>query len=89
MLASAIRAARKAFDEGPWPRMSGKERASYLYKISALIKDHVEELALMTSLVRVADRAGANLFDLETFVAREIDSPHGASDAPAAAGGGL
>jgi len=39
--------------------------------------------------VRVADRAGANLFDLENFVAREIDSPKAASDAPAPAGGRL
>ena len=47
---SAIVAARKAFDEGPWPRMSGKERAGHLYKISELIKQNVEELALMESL---------------------------------------
>lgn len=53
------------------------------------LKEQVEEVALMTSLVRVADRAGANLFDLENFVAREIDSPRGVSDAPAAAGGRL
>ena len=39
------------------------------------LKEQVEEMALMTTLVRVADRAGANLFDLENFVAREIDSP--------------
>ena len=36
------------------------------------LKEQVEEMALMTTLVRVADRAGANLFDLENFVAREI-----------------
>jgi bacterioferritin B len=53
------------------------------------LKEQVEEMALMTSLVRVADRAGANLFDLENFVAREIDSPKAASAAPAAAGGRL
>src|ERR1700753_1365028 len=53
------------------------------------LKEQVEEMALMTSLVRVADRAGASLFDLENFVAREIDSPKAASDAPAAAGGRL
>jgi len=32
---AAILAARKAFDEGPWPRMSGKERASYLTSIGS------------------------------------------------------
>jgi bacterioferritin B len=53
------------------------------------LKEQVEEMALMTSLVRVADRAGANLFDLETFVAREIATQRGSADAPAAAGGRL
>jgi ferritin len=56
--------------------------------IQWFLKEQVEEMALMISLVRVADRAGANLFDLENFIAREI-SPHSASDAPAAAGGRL
>ncbi len=36
------------------------------------LKEQVEEVALMTTLVRVAERAGANLFHLEDFVAREI-----------------
>ena len=53
------------------------------------LKEQVEEMALMTSLVRVADRAGANLFDLENFVAREIDSARNVADAPAVAGGRL
>jgi bacterioferritin B len=46
-------------------------------------------MAVMTSLVRVADRAGANLFDLENFVAREIDVQRSSAEAPAAAGGRL
>ena len=53
------------------------------------LKEQVEEMALMTSLVRVADRAGANLFDLEDFVAREIGSQRSSGEAPAAAGGRL
>ncbi len=55
----AILAARKAFDEGPWPRMSGKERASYLFKISQAIRDHAEELALIESLEVGKTLAGA------------------------------
>ncbi|MCV7402963.1 ferritin [Mycobacterium fragae] len=53
------------------------------------LKEQVEEMALMTSLLRVADRAGGNVFDLENFVAREIDSPRSESDAPHVAGGRL
>ena len=56
---TAIVAARHAFDEGPWPRMSGKERAGYLYKISELIKKNAEELALMESLEVGKTLAGA------------------------------
>ncbi len=56
---TAIKAARRAFDEGPWPKLSGKERASYLYKISALIREHAEELALSESLEVGKTLAGA------------------------------
>ena len=52
------------------------------------IAEQVEEVARMTTLVRVAERAGANLFHLEDFVAREME--HGtAVHAPKAAGGHL
>ncbi len=53
------------------------------------LSEQVEEMALMTTLLRVADRAGANLFELENFVAREIGSAPRQSDAPHAAGGRL
>jgi len=56
---TAILAARQAFDEGPWPRMSGKERASYMFALSAKIKEHVEELALIESLEVGKTLAGA------------------------------
>jgi acyl-CoA reductase-like NAD-dependent aldehyde dehydrogenase len=41
----AIEAARKAFDEGPWPKMSGKERAAKLNRIAELIGERAAELA--------------------------------------------
>lgn len=42
---AAIAAARRAFDEGPWPRMSGAERARMLGSIAAAIADRREEIA--------------------------------------------
>ena len=74
------RLAAVARDEGDYP---GEQFMQWF------LKEQVEEEALMSSLVRVADRAGANLFDLENFVAREIESPGRVSDAPVAAGGRL
>ena len=42
---AAIAAARGAFDTGPWPRMSGKERAVYLRAMAQGIRDRLPELA--------------------------------------------
>ena len=53
------------------------------------LKEQVEEVAQMTTLVRIADRAGANLFHLEDFVAREIGKAATDPAAPKAAGGAL
>ncbi|MFD1556701.1 aldehyde dehydrogenase family protein [Paraburkholderia silviterrae] len=41
----AVTAARKAFDNGPWPRMSGAERAAVLRRIGKGIRDRLQELA--------------------------------------------
>jgi acyl-CoA reductase-like NAD-dependent aldehyde dehydrogenase len=37
-IARAVEAARRAFDEGPWPRMSHAERAEYLRAIAAALR---------------------------------------------------
>ena len=41
----AVKAARKAFDSGPWPRMTAKERHKYLRRIGELIEKHADEIA--------------------------------------------
>jgi acyl-CoA reductase-like NAD-dependent aldehyde dehydrogenase len=41
----AVEAARKAFDEGPWSRMKGRERAQFLLKVAELAKGKAKELA--------------------------------------------
>ncbi|MGI5500863.1 aldehyde dehydrogenase [Lentzea sp. CA-135723] len=42
----AVRAARKAFDEGPWPRMSFEERGKLLHRLADLMDAHTADLAL-------------------------------------------
>jgi aminomuconate-semialdehyde/2-hydroxymuconate-6-semialdehyde dehydrogenase len=42
---AAVAAARAAFDEGPWPRMSEKERAAVLHRLANLIDGHADEIA--------------------------------------------
>lgn len=42
---AAVKAARAAFDHGPWPRLSGAERAKVLRAIAQGIRDRLPELA--------------------------------------------
>ena len=46
----AIAAARKAFDQGEWPRMKGADRARVLRKVGDLILERKQALAEMESL---------------------------------------
>ena len=47
---AAVAAARKAFDEGPWPRMTPSERGKIIWRIGDLILQNLEELAQLESL---------------------------------------
>ena len=46
----AVRAARRAFEEGPWSRMTPSERGRILWRIGDLILEHAEEVAQLESL---------------------------------------
>lgn len=46
----AVKAAREAFDHGPWPRMSGAERGRIMMKLAELIDEHMEELAALDTI---------------------------------------
>ncbi len=46
----AVSAARTAFVDGPWPRMSGRERARVLNRVAVLLRENAEELAELESL---------------------------------------
>ncbi len=43
----AVAAARKAFDEGPWPHTLATERAELLHAVAARIREHADELAML------------------------------------------
>ncbi len=46
----AVQAARKAFDEGKWSRLSGAKRSLLLYRLADLMEQHKEELAQLDTL---------------------------------------
>src|SRR3974377_2337861 len=47
----AVRAARRAFDNGPWRRMTVSERGRLIWKLADLLAQHTEELAYLSELV--------------------------------------
>ncbi len=46
----AVRAARDAFDRGPWPRLTASERGRMIWKLGDLIEQHLEEFAELETL---------------------------------------
>ncbi|XP_028058496.1 aldehyde dehydrogenase family 2 member B4, mitochondrial-like [Camellia sinensis] len=43
----AVSAARKAFDEGPWPKMTAYERSRILLRCADLVEKHSDEIAAL------------------------------------------
>ncbi len=46
----AVKSARKAFESGPWGRMSGTDRSRLLNKLADAVESHKDELAALESL---------------------------------------
>ncbi|XP_073307395.1 aldehyde dehydrogenase 1-like [Primulina huaijiensis] len=46
----AVKAAREAFDLGPWPRLPGRERRKIMLKFADLINENLEELAALDTI---------------------------------------
>jgi aldehyde dehydrogenase (NAD+) len=60
----AVKAARRAFDDGPWRKMNARERGRLLYKLADLVEQHKEELAALETLDNgkpIRDSLGADL----------------------------
>jgi len=78
---AAVQAARQAFDEGPWPRLSGAQRGAYLRKIAQIINRRLDELSKLEVLDNgkpypeakwdIEDTAGT--FDFYAGLAEEMD----------------
>jgi phenylacetaldehyde dehydrogenase len=46
----AVAAARRAFEDGPWGRMTPSDRGRVIWKVGDLILDHLDELAQLETL---------------------------------------
>lgn len=81
---AAIAAARDAFDNGPWPRMSAAERSRIMFRVAELIQKNVEKIALVESLEvgkPIAQARGEIAFsaDLWSYAAGQTRGVHGDS----------
>jgi aldehyde dehydrogenase (NAD+) len=47
---AAVRSARAAFDDGPWPRTRAKERIRVLRRIADAVREHADELQTLVAL---------------------------------------
>ncbi|HEX8997373.1 MAG TPA: aldehyde dehydrogenase family protein [Ktedonobacterales bacterium] len=46
----AVAAARRAFESGPWAKMSPSQRGRLLWRVAELIEEHADELAMLETL---------------------------------------
>jgi acyl-CoA reductase-like NAD-dependent aldehyde dehydrogenase len=66
----AVRAARKAFEDGPWTtKMTAPERSAVIYQIAELIEQNAEELAQIESLDNGKPVTYAQFVDVQHAVA--------------------
>jgi betaine-aldehyde dehydrogenase len=64
----AIEAARRAFDEGPWPRAAAAERSALLHRVARLLERDKAEIARLESL-DTGKRVIESEYDVDDVVA--------------------
>ena len=79
----AVKAARKAFEEGPWSKMDARERGRLMFRLADLLEEHADELAALETLdngkpIRDARAADVPLtIDCLRYYAGYADKIHG------------
>ena len=65
---NAVHAARDAFEQGPWPRMSARDRGRLLFRLADLIQQESAELAALETLDNGKPIRDARSIDLPAVV---------------------
>jgi len=79
----AAKAARKAFETGPWPKMDARDRGRLIHKLADLIEDEFNDLAALETLDNgkpIRDARAADLplvLDCLRYYAGYADKIHG------------
>ena len=72
----AVAAARRAFDEGPWPRMNARDRKAIMQKMVGIIYDHKDELAKLQVLDNAIPIAFNSMYQVGPEIAADIFDHH-------------
>jgi phenylacetaldehyde dehydrogenase len=64
----AVKAARKAFDGGPWAKLTASERGRLMWKLADLLEANLEELAELESIDNGKPRTVARVADVPLAV---------------------
>ena len=65
---AAVAAARKAFEHGPWPAMSGAQRGRILNRLAAIIRERGEELVHLEAIDAGKPLAATRRMDLPATI---------------------
>jgi acyl-CoA reductase-like NAD-dependent aldehyde dehydrogenase len=91
----AVTAARRAFDEGPWPRLTHAQRAEYLSAFAAALRNRADDIAqiwprqsgVLQAFALPTVQGEAGMFDFYAGLAK--DYPFEEQHRPSAGGFGL
>jgi aldehyde dehydrogenase (NAD+) len=72
----AVQAARRAFDEGPWPRMKARDRKAIMQKMVGLITDHADELGQLQVLDNAIPIAFNSMYQVGPGITADIFDHH-------------
>ena len=72
----AVKAARRAFDEGPWPRAKAKERRVAIQRLAELVAAHGDELNQLQTLENGMPVSFSSYYAVSSEIAADIFDHH-------------
>ncbi len=72
----AVKAARRAFDEGPWPTMRARDRKAVISRLVSLIYEHSEELHRLQTLDNGMPISFSSMYQVGAGIAADIFDHH-------------
>ena len=72
----AVHAARRAFDEGPWPAMKARDRKQLMQRLVAVMYEHADELNRLQSLDNGLPITFSSMYQVSSEFAADIFDYH-------------